>query len=141
MLIGADALQHWYEIAGIILAVPVALGVAWAIFRGIGHVQRVHEAIIGRPATSVSDEVPSIIERFHGVDDHLARQDATLAKQDYRLLQIEGEFRMNSGGSLKDDVVRLNRTVEKLASHQASDAGQARSEVSRVRERDDRWGR
>jgi hypothetical protein len=112
---GGGALQHWYEIAGIILAIPVALGLAWAIFRGIGHVQRVHEAIIGRPATSVSDEVPSIIERFHRVDAHLARQDATLSKQDSRLLAIEGEFRMNSGATIKDDLIRLNRTVERLA--------------------------
>jgi hypothetical protein len=117
-MFAASGLLEAGELATVIIALPVAVGLAWAIFKGIGHVQRVHEAIIGRPATAMSDPVPSMIERFRLVDNHLSTQDD-------RLQAIEKEYHPNGGMSMRDSANRNEKLTRETAAlveqHVASD--------------------
>lgn len=119
---GAGGLADWYEIAGIVIAVPVALAVVWALIRAIGHLKGVHEAIIGKPATPYSDAVPGIIDRFHVVDDHLKTIDLHLVEQDAVLTTLKNEVTFNGGQSVKDRIVRLDKKIDSLKDGQAAAA-------------------
>ena len=100
-------LYAWYEIAGIVLAIPVAIAIVWGILRTVSHLSLVHEAIAGREATAVSEKVPSMIDRFQDVNAHLAKQDRDLAA-------IKAELSYNGGGSTKDQVRKLGTDVAVL---------------------------
>ena len=117
MLAASSPLLGWYELAGIIVSLPVAFAIIWGVIRTVRHLSLVHEAIIGRPATAASDPIPSMIDRFHSVDEHLS-------KQDDKIEAIEGEFRTNGGSSVKDDLVKVQRQLTDLK------AGQTRAATS-----------
>jgi len=102
-------LEQWYQLSGVVLGIPVAAAVIWGVVRLVQHLALVHEAIIGREATAVSDPIPSMIERFRSVDDWLTTIDQHLTEQDDRLDAVEAEFRTNGGKTLKDDVRALQR--------------------------------
>ena len=101
------SLDEWYKIAGIIIAVPVALAFVWGIVRLVSHMMLIHEAIIGRPESDWSDGVPSMVQRFSSQDDLLAQLRAGQVEIDARLIVVEAEFATNGGSSVKDDLNAL----------------------------------
>ena len=76
-------LSQWYQVAGIVIAIPVVAVTVAYVHRSLSHMRTVHEAILGRPEGPANDAIPGIIQRFHDIEDHLNRQDA-------RLSDIEG---------------------------------------------------
>jgi hypothetical protein len=104
-------LAHWYEIAGIIVAVPIVAVIVWKLLAFFGHVQGVHESIVGKPATTYSEAIPSIIERFKitdaGVTDakEMARAAAELAADTIL------ELHPNGGASFRDSLDRNERVT------------------------------
>jgi len=111
-------LYTWYEIAGILLALPVAATVVWAIVKVVNHLHLVHEAIVGRPATAASEKIPSMIERFQGVNEHLTSVDRHLKQQDHQLEAISAELSFNGGESTKDRVRDLGHQLTDLRRNQ-----------------------
>jgi hypothetical protein len=75
---GAGHLLAWYEIAGIIIAVPASAAIVWGVFKVVRHLAIVHEVIIGRPKTRFSDGIPSMVERFDEVNLELGKLTYTL---------------------------------------------------------------
>ena len=126
-------ISNGYQIAGIVIAVPVVLTCVWGIRRMVNHMHLVHEAIVGREATTFSAGIPSMQERFVAIeehltclnehlreqDEHLHQQDNHLANQDSRMRIIEAEFRTNGGSSLRDGLVKIQRQVELLTQAEA----------------------
>jgi hypothetical protein len=100
MLTGGGALLI-YILAPIIVA--AILFTARVVYKSLRRGTAIHEAVVGKEATPTSDKIPSIIERFHAVDEHLVRQDG-------RLVTIESECLSNGGASLRDSVNR-NETL------------------------------
>jgi hypothetical protein len=131
-VIASALLAEWYEVAGIVIAVPVALAIVWAIVRAVGHLTRVHEAIIGRPETSFSEAIPSMIERFHSIDDRFATVDLHLSDQDASILVIEAEFTTNGGSTVKDDLKKLQSMLDSVATRQAETARLASTAVDKL---------
>jgi hypothetical protein len=109
-----------------IVAVPAAAAIIWAIHRVVTHLLLVHEVIIGREATSYSEALPSMVERFHKVDDRFTDVQMHLRKQDKTTDTLVHELSMNGGGTLKDRLIRVERKVDDLHAGQDSAAQTAR---------------
>jgi hypothetical protein len=102
---GAGSLIKWYEVAGIILALPVVGAIVWAIVKVTTHLLRVHEVIIGRPATAYSEKIPSMVERFATVNDALGEVTYTLT--------VNGE--VSDPPTVLDRIMRGERETRALA--------------------------
>ena len=87
-------LQEWYQVAGIILALPTSVALVWGIVRVVRHLGLVHEAIIGRIKGPANDAIPSMIERFESINEHLSAQDG-------RLDRIESHLETDTDHPLK----------------------------------------
>ena len=97
-----------YTASGVLAVAFAAFG-KW--FYNFAKAQKsIHEVVLGRPAMQGVPAVPSMVERFDAMGDHLS-------KQDDKMDTIEHEVTLNNGGSLKDDVRRINK---KLDDHLAS---------------------
>ena len=114
-MVAGDALTTTAEVAGILLAVPVLAGVVIVLYRILKRMHVVHEAIVGRPAAPGVEPVPSMIERFQGVDGHLKAQDVKIDAQGRAIRKIEMELHPNSGSSLRDQVDRAVEVSEAVA--------------------------
>ena len=104
-MIASLSFADWGVVAGLVIASPVVVALVWAILRAGRHLGLVHEAIAGREATAVSDEIPSMIKRFQTVNQHLADQDSSLKV-------IKKELFPNGGSSLRDKVDSLAAKVD-----------------------------
>ena len=121
-MIATDLLDEWYKIAGILIGLATAASIVWGVVKVVGHMQRVHEAIIGRPETKMSEGIPSIIERFHVVDEKLEAVTDHLSAQDLLIERVEAEFRTNGGSTVKDDLRGLQRQLNSVVGNQATAA-------------------
>lgn len=117
-----------YQIAAIAVAVPSISATVWAVLKFGRRMGTVHEAIIGRPETAINDKIPSMIERFRSVNEHLERQDIHTAQIDAKLIVIEGQFHMNGGGTVKDDLV----TVKDLLNERTGRFDQIELDIAHV---------
>lgn len=100
-------LPEWADIAAIVLAFPVVVGIVWWLVRVAGRVHLIHQAIMGRPKTGATEAIPSIIERFERVDK---RMDAFAVD----LTSIRSQVHRNGGKSLADAVVAGARAAGAL---------------------------
>ena len=96
------------QIAGLVAA--AAAGLAGAIYIGrvviqfsrrIGHFL---DDWFGEPAREGQPERPGVMSR-------LARQDLRQARAEQRLARIEAELKPNGGGSIKDQVTRIEQAT------------------------------
>ena len=108
----AALLTEWYQAAGIIIALPVAGACVWGVIRAVRHFGTVHEAIVGRAAGPANEHIPSLIERFHAIDQRFDGVDAHLARQDEQIAEVSREFRTNGGSTVKDDLTALKRQID-----------------------------
>lgn len=106
--LAASNLYAWYEIAGIILAVPVAGTIIWAVIKSTSHIVEFHQAIVGRPE-GVGPRIPSMQERFSKIEEHLTEVDDHLNLQDQQIHDINSQFSMNGGGTVKDDLIEVKQ--------------------------------
>ena len=99
-------LAHWYEIAGIIIALPIVSVCLAKILTFFAHVQGVHEAIVGKPATVYSEEVPSMIARFKTVETGViaAKQEAAATAR--LVADVNAQLHPNGGTSMRDSLDR-----------------------------------
>ena len=103
----SGGLDNWYEIAGIIIALPVALALIWGIIKIVRHFDLVHEVIVGRPATPMSEKIPSVIERFQ--------------TQDLRMVELHKCMDKNTALT-KETAVKVEDLSEVIAVHVEEDA-------------------
>src|ERR1039458_1395350 len=102
-------LAHWYEIAGIIVALPIVAVCVWRILTFFTHVQGVHEAIVGKPATADSEAVPSMIARFKAIDEGVAAAERMAEAAAKSAVDVTKELHPNGGSSVRDSLDRNER--------------------------------
>src|ERR1035437_3370347 len=108
---GSSFLVTLYYFSGLAAGV-VFLGIVTRLaYKTFRHIDLVHEAIIGRPASQGIVARPSMVKRFDGVKTQLDQQDE-------KIWAIDKEMQPNGGTSMFDKIDRLERaadSAEKIA--------------------------
>lgn len=81
---------------------------AWRGLRGLGNLI---DDLTGEPARPGVPARPGIMDRLAGVEASMAKGRAEIAEVRDEVVTVRAEVTHNGGGSLKDAVVRIDRTV------------------------------
>ena len=117
--IGVDDLT-W--LAGLISAIAVIAGAAWAMLRPLkrqaDRIEAFWEDWIGTPAGPGRSAVPGVMERLQSID---------------------GELTRNGGNSLKNQVHQISRKVDELAGQNAAEHVDLAGQIQNVKDEAQRW--
>jgi hypothetical protein len=115
------SLQVFYEAGGGLAGFAVLGAFVVFMWRVARRLHLVHEVIVGRPQSQGVEAVPSMVERFGSVNDHLKTQDKTLSTHTAQLAsltlwqqRIDAEFRQNGGASMRDVVDNMAKDISEL---------------------------